>query len=164
MGVPRLTEEQIAVLDIHGKHLGGGTPSSEYRLHLQAYQIRPDIGGIVHAHPTYLTAHALWNRPVTSKAYPEMMVVFGSIEVVPYGRPGTEEIYRHLAPVLEKENVLLLANHGAMAVGESVMDAMNAMEAAESCARILWVAGEGKELPPEERQALLAQHEKRMGR
>ncbi|MBE6592075.1 MAG: class II aldolase/adducin family protein [Ruminococcaceae bacterium] len=162
-----LTEDMISVIDMDGRLLKGFKASSEYKLHLHAYKLRADIGGMVHAHPTYLTAYALLNKPVETKAYPEMMVVYGSIQVAAYGRPGTDDIYRDVGRILKNENVLLLANHGAMAVGETVFDAMNALEAAESSARILTVAstlGKVKELSDEECQALLLQHEERMGR
>ena len=162
-----LTEDMISVIDMDGNQLSGCKASSEYKLHLHSYRTRPDIQGVVHAHPTYLTAYALLNKPLETKAYPEMMVVYGSIQIAAYGRPGTDDIYRHVTPILEKENVLLLANHGAMAVGETVFDAMNALEAAESCARILSIAkglGELRNLSDEECQALLQQHEERMGR
>ena len=157
-----LTEEEIAVLTMDGEQVGGKyKASSEYKLHLHAYGCRPDVGGIVHAHPPYLTAHALCGLPVRSDAYPEMLVVYGSIEVAAYGRPGTDDIFREVGPLLEKEDVLLLENHGALSVGKTVIDAMNAIEAAEASARILTLAkqvGIPKSLPKEEQEILLQQH------
>lgn len=163
-----LKEEQIAVLTLEGERVGGSCKaSSEYKLHLHAYKCRDDIGGIVHAHAPYLTAHALCGKPVRSDAYPEMIVVYGSIEVAAYGRPGTDDIYREVGPLLQKEDVILLENHGAMAVGKTVIDAMNAMEAAEASARILTLAnqvGTPKILPEKEQEILWQQHLQRMNR
>lgn len=163
-----LQEDQIAVLTLDGEQVGGSCKaSSEYKLHLHAYRCRDDIGGIVHAHAPYLTAHALCGQPVRSDAYPEMIVVYGSIEVAAYGRPGTDDIYREVGPLLQKEDVILLENHGAMAVGKTVIDAMNAMEAAEASARILTLAnqvGTPKILPEKEREILWQQHLQRMNR
>lgn len=163
-----LKEEQIAVLTLEGEQVSGSCKaSSEYKLHLHAYKCRDDIGGIVHAHAPYLTAHALCGKPVRSDAYPEMIVVYGSIEVAAYGRPGTDDIYREVGPLLQKEDVILLENHGAMAVGKTVIDAMNAMEAAEASARILTLAnqvGTPKILPEKEQEILWQQHLQRMNR
>ena len=163
-----LKEEQIAVLTLEGEQVGGSCKaSSEYKLHLHAYKCRDDICGIVHAHAPYLTAHALCGKPVRSDAYPEMIVVYGSIEIAAYGRPGTDDIYREVGPLLQKEDVILLENHGAMAVGKTVIDAMNAMEAAEASARILTLAnqvGTPKILPEKEREILWQQHLQRMNR
>jgi len=160
-----LTEDMIAILDMDGNQVGGSCKaSSEYKLHLHAYQSRPDIGGMVHAHTPFLTAHALCGQPIRTNVYPEMIVVFGSIEVAGYGRPGTDDIYREVGPLLQKEDVILLENHGAMAVGKTVFDAMNTLEAAEASARILTLTklvGTPHQLPDEECRALWLQHEQR---
>src|SRR5256714_14036895 len=42
----------LLVLDTEGKILSGrGTPNSELWIHARIYAARPDVGGIVHAHP-----------------------------------------------------------------------------------------------------------------
>ena len=163
-----LTEDMIAVLDMDGNQVGGCCKaSSEYKLHLHAYRCREDINGVIHAHPPYLTAYALCGKPVRTNAYPELIVVYGSIEVAAYGRPGTDDIYREVGPLLQNEDVILLQNHGAMSMGKSVFDAMNALEAAEASARILTIApqvGTVLELPKEECDALWKIHHIRTGR
>ena len=125
------------------------------------YRIRENIGGIVHAHPPYLTAHAVCGKPVETKAYPEMMFKYGRFEVAGYGRPGTDDICRDLGPILEHTEVALLENHGAIAVGPDAIEAMNNMEAAESIAKVLTIAklvGTEKDLPEKECSHLLSQH------
>lgn len=163
-----LTEDMIAILDMDGNQVGGNCKaSSEYKLHLHAYKAREDVRGVIHAHPTYLTAHALCGKPVRTEAYPELIVVYGSIEIAAYGRPGTEDICREVAPLLQKEDVILLENHGALSVGKTVFDAMNALEAAEASARILTIAsqvGQIKDLPSAECDALWELHRQRTGR
>ena len=163
-----LTEDMIAILDMEGNQVGGCCKaSSEYKLHLHAYKARPDVCGVIHAHPTYLTAHALCGKPVRSDAYPELIVVYGSIEVAAYGRPGTDDICKEVAPLLQKEDVILLENHGALSVGKTVFEAMNALEAAEASARVLTVAsqvGNIKSLSSQECKALWKIHQERTGR
>ena len=42
----------LLVLDTDGKILSGeGTPNSEFWIHARTYAARPDVGGVVHAHP-----------------------------------------------------------------------------------------------------------------
>src|SRR6266511_5919472 len=42
----------LLVLDTEGKILSGrGTPNSELWIHARIYAARPDVGGVVHAHP-----------------------------------------------------------------------------------------------------------------
>ena len=157
-----LTEEMIAFTDLVGNQIGGNyKATSELRLHVLTYRIRENIGGIVHAHPPYLTAHAVCGKPVETKAYPEMMFKYGRFEVAGYGRPGTDDICRDLGPILEHTEVALLENHGAIAVGPDAIEAMNNMEAAEAIAKVLTIAklvGTEKDLPEKECSHLLSQH------
>jgi ribulose-5-phosphate 4-epimerase/fuculose-1-phosphate aldolase len=45
-------EKQLLVLDTDGKVLSGtGQPNSELWIHARIYAARPEVGGIVHAHP-----------------------------------------------------------------------------------------------------------------
>jgi L-fuculose-phosphate aldolase len=45
-------ENRLLVVDTDGRILSGeGTPNSEYWIHARLYAARPDVGGIVHAHP-----------------------------------------------------------------------------------------------------------------
>lgn len=45
-------EDGLLVIDTDGRILAGeGTPNSEYWIHARIYAARPDVGGIVHAHP-----------------------------------------------------------------------------------------------------------------
>lgn len=160
-----LTEDMVAVVDEEGRQLAGSCrPTSELKLHLQVYRMRRDVGGIVHAHPPYLTAYAVCGLPVRTKAYAEMMTVYGSFEVAPYGRPGTDDIYRGVEPLLQKSDVVLLENHGALAVGPNVLQAMNHMESAEAIAEVLTKArlvGKDKYLPEEECEVLFSMHDKK---
>jgi len=50
---PGLADENgLLVLDTDGNILSGeGTPNSEFWIHARAYAARPDVGGVVHAHP-----------------------------------------------------------------------------------------------------------------
>jgi L-fuculose-phosphate aldolase len=155
-----LTEEMICVIDVQGRQVFGEfAPSSELKMHTAVYAMRGDIGGIVHAHPPYLTAYAMCGMPFVNKAHAEMLWDHKVIEVAPYGRPGSEEIYAGIRPILEKgKDVLLLANHGALAVGKTVFDAQNKMESVENAAMITAIAkqiGPLAQLPDDEVQALL---------
>lgn len=136
-----LTEEMIAVIDEKGAQIGGNCkPTSELPMHLETYQIRKDISGVVHCHPTFLTAHAICNKPVETMGYPEMMANFKIFEVAPYGRPGTEKILEGAIPIFRHSDVVLLGNHGVLAVGKTVEDAMNKVEAAEAITKALYYA------------------------
>jgi L-fuculose-phosphate aldolase len=136
-----LTEDMIAVIDGECRQIAGNCkPTSELIMHFDAYKIRSSIGGVVHCHAPYMTAYALCGKPVEAPCYPEMMGNFGSIEVAAYGRPGTDQILKGAIPVLKHKPIVLLANHGALAVGPTATDAMNTTEACEAITRVVMLA------------------------
>lgn len=156
-----LTEAAICVFDEDGKQVGGVyQPSSELKMHAAVYKMRTNIGGIVHAHPPCLTAYAICGKPFSTNAHAEMLWDHKRIEVACYGRPGSDDIYSGVKPILAKgRDVLLLSNHGALAVGPTVFDALNKLESVENAARISIYSkllGDPANLPDEEVEALLA--------
>ena len=65
-----LTEEMIAVIDAKGNQIGGNCkPTSELPMHRMTYTLRDNIGGVVHCHPTFMTAPARSGRNICSCGY-----------------------------------------------------------------------------------------------
>jgi L-fuculose-phosphate aldolase len=149
-----LKEELLVETDMQGRVTKGSRrPSSEILLHLEAYAVRSDIGAVIHAHTPYATAFAVANRAIETKAYPEMIVLYGEIPLVKYGTPSTPDICADLKNHLCNHDVVLLANHGIVAVGKDLYDAYFKLESAESIAKVLLMArmlGGEHELPPDE--------------
>ncbi len=155
----RLRPEDMAVVRLDGACVSG-TPSSERAMHLWVYRRCPDALAVVHAHPPTAIAWTLAQPELTelpSEALPEVILAAGRIPVVPYARPGTEDMGTELAPFLPGHRLLLLARHGALAWGESLEEAVNGIERVEHAALILKTAhqlGGAKPLPEDERRAL----------
>ena len=108
-------------------------------MHKMAYEICKrsgwDVSGVVHSHSKVLTAFSMALKDVETEALPEMMGNFHYIPCVPYGKPGTKYILTMAEPYLEEGyRIVLLGNHGSLAVGKTVEDAMNVVEACESIA------------------------------
>ena len=155
-----LTPDMIAVFNEKtGKQISGIKASSEIKMHRAVYRLRNDVHGIVHAHAPFLTSYAIRNTPFFSKGYAELIWDHKVIEVAAYGRPGSDEIHKHLGPIFSKKrNAALLANHGVITIGDTVFKAMNRMESIENAAKIVFIAkmmGEESSLPQEEIDALL---------
>lgn len=131
--------------------------SSEIRMHVRAYALRPDVMAVVHAHPPAATAFATAGRALPADVLPELIVNVGPIALVPYARPGTDALPDAMTPWLDSHHVFLLANHGVTAVGTSIEDALHRLESCEQAARILLGAallGGAQSLPPGEADAL----------
>lgn len=161
-GVPELTSA-CPVHDGAGQEDGDRSlrPSSELEMHLACYAARPDVRGIVHAHPPAATGFATAGMPLPADVLPEVPVVVGPVALVPYGRPGTPALAAAMQPFLAAHEVFLLANHGVTAVGRTLTDALLRMESVEQAARIVAVArllGGEQRLPAGEAVALASLH------
>ena len=150
----KLTKNMIAVVDENGDQIYGDfKPSSEFPMHSNTYLMRDDINAIIHCHSPFLTAYAICNKKVETKCYPEMIMLLIDIPVAPYGKPGTNEIYSGVEPLIKNRNVILLANHGVLCVGPNLATVFNRLESAEAIAKVLTIAekvGKPVELPEKE--------------
>ncbi len=159
-GLPKaeLREDLLALLNEEGKPAGGKPPSSEWPLHLAIYRSRPDVGAVVHAHPPFATTLACLGRTLDRPLLSEAVMALGPVALVPFELPSTAELARRAAEALGGEGkALLLANHGAVTVGEDLRTAFYRMESLEHTARITYYAGlsgGGEPLPAEAVRAL----------
>jgi L-fuculose-phosphate aldolase len=146
-----VTEEQLLTLDMQGRVVAGQLkPSSETRMHLAVYRARPDVQGIVHAHPPAATGFAACRiRLDQDVILPEVVFGLGRIGFAEYGTPSTDEIPNAVVKEIPDCEALLLSNHGALTVGPDVMQAYYRMEVLEMYARVRLVTkilGEPKPL------------------
>ena len=114
--------------------------STEHRMHLAAYLARPDIEALVHAHPAGLSAYAVRGEIPDVTALDEAREFVRAIALVPYAPSGTEALGAAVAAALPGHDVLILRNHGALAVGGSVEEALTKLEIAEHLALTLLLA------------------------
>jgi len=114
----------------------GRKPSSEIQMHLVAYRQRADVGAVVHAHPPLSTGFAVAGIPLDRAVLAEVVTTLGSIPIVEYGTPSTRELADTVAPYVKAHDGLLLANHGALALGPDLFAAYYRMETIEHFARI----------------------------
>jgi L-fuculose-phosphate aldolase len=129
---------RIALAD--GRVDGHGKPSVETPMHLAIYRRHRHIGAVVHAHPPYATAFAAAGLSLTEPVFPEMVVRFGEVPLVPYATPGTDELAEAVAAALQGRSAVLLQNHGALTVAATVEEACGLMEALEWTAKVIWLA------------------------
>jgi L-fuculose-phosphate aldolase len=99
-------------------------PSSEWRFHLSAYQARPDMGAVVHTHSMHATVLACAGKSIPAFHY--MVAVAGGkdIPIVPYATFGTNELATYVAGGLTERNACLMANHGLIALGDTLPAAL----------------------------------------
>jgi L-fuculose-phosphate aldolase len=144
-----LRPEDVVATDLEGRSLAGARATSEILMHVAVYRRRPDVGAVVHAHPPTATGFAVAGIPLDRPMLAEPVVTLGPVPVVPFGTPSTPDLADRVAGAIVSAHALLLANHGALTVGESLGRAWERMETLEQFARIALVArllGGGHEL------------------
>jgi L-fuculose-phosphate aldolase len=136
-----MTAEDLVITDLEGRKLAGRrNPSSELAMHLLIYRLRPEIGGVVHAHPPTATGYAAAGLPLNQALISEVVLALGCVPLAAYGTPGTPELGDALRPLVPHYDALLMANHGVVTYAEDVMRAYFKMETVEHFARISLVA------------------------
>ncbi|MGC9967213.1 MAG: class II aldolase/adducin family protein [Syntrophobacteraceae bacterium] len=136
-----LEPEEIAKASMRGELLEGPIrASSEIRMHLHVYRMRPDVFAVVHAHPPVATASTLAGFPLNSKVLPEVWLMLGKVPVAPYATPSTDEVPRSIDPYVLDSRAILLRRHGALTFGGSLMEACMRMEKLEHFAKVLFYA------------------------
>jgi L-fuculose-phosphate aldolase len=165
-----MTVDQLIVVDMDGKRIGPTslanrdlTPTSEMRMHLEAYKQRSDIRGVVHAHPPTVVAASIAGIGLTQCLIPEVIVMLGLIPTTNYATPSSEENAHAIRELIVGHDAIILQRHGTLVVGSSPTDAYLKTETVDQMARVsmmLEVLGKGQPLPPDQVSKLIAQREK----
>ncbi|MDX1973808.1 MAG: class II aldolase/adducin family protein [Candidatus Sumerlaeia bacterium] len=163
-----LEPQDLVLCDLEGNThpprwgVGGRQGTSEIRLHLNAYRMRPDVRAVVHTHAPYATAWALTGRPLPKGVLEEVELVLGSVPLVPYALTGTWEFARQLNPWIARHDCFLLAQHGAVAFGPDLFTAWYRMEVLDLCCKtLLLTEHSGRPLPRFSAAQLAALHAKK---
>ncbi len=136
-----LSPDMLVKVDMQGSVQSGYLkPSSEIKIHIEAYRRRDDIKAVVHAHPPVCTGYAVANIPLDYQTLPEIIISLGRVPLAKYGTPSTTELSDSISELVVCHDAILLANHGAMTVGTDVMNAYFKMESVELFANISLVA------------------------
>ena len=115
-------------------------PSSEVVMHREIFLARPDVNSIFHSHPAHIIALSLLGievKPIGS----ESPIVFGDrVPLVLYETPTSPLLAHAVAEYARDYDVMMLENHGLIALGKSNREAYNRTELAEELAKIMCIA------------------------
>lgn len=148
---PEITPEDIAKMPISanddGTWTGPKTPSSEWRLHRDILLNRADVGAVVHTHSLYATVLATQHRPIPALHY--MIAAFGGpvILCTPYAPFGTQALSDLIITHLGPRHGVLLGNHGMVATGATLQQAMWRASELETLAKTYFLATAGGGTP-----------------
>lgn len=136
-----LRPEDLVLTDLLGAPLPGqDRPSSELRMHLVIYAVRPDVRAIVHAHPPCAIAHTVAGVTLAKPLMPEVFCELGEIATVPYTTPTTDEVPAAIERSIRDRVALVMERHGSITVGPTLEKAYDRLEILEPTTRISLMA------------------------
>jgi L-fuculose-phosphate aldolase len=136
--VDEMGEQDMVLLDAQGAVLQGGKPSSEWRFHCDILNARSEIGAVLHAHSTFATTIACLRRDVPAVHYMVAMAGGDSIRCTPYSLFGEQALSDHALEALQGRKACLLGNHGMIALGKDLEDALAVAIEVEFLCEIYW--------------------------
>jgi ribulose-5-phosphate 4-epimerase/fuculose-1-phosphate aldolase len=139
----RLEADALAVVDLDGTVLAGPQPSKELPLHLAMYRARADGGAVAHLHSPAAVALSILAEVEAADILPALTPYFvmrvGRLPLLAYARPGSRDLAESLGALPNGTNAALLANHGSIALGANLVDAVEAVEEIEATAHVFLI-------------------------
>ena len=136
-GLPyaQTTPADLIELSLDGAVLSGARkPSSEWPFHAAIYRARPEAQAIVHTHSPRATALSCTRRGIPAFHYMIALCGGADIRCADYATFGTPELAENAVKALEGRKAVLLANHGVIALGQTLAGAHTIVAEVENLA------------------------------
>jgi L-fuculose-phosphate aldolase len=161
-GVPaeQLSEDSMVYMQWNGTPEPGKKPSSEWRMHMDILQARPEVNAILHCHSMFATTIACLGRNVPPFHYMIAAVGGDNIRCAPYALFGTQALSDTAVVALQDRKACLLAHHGMLALGKDLSQALAIAVEVENLCEQYWrllQLGEPKLLSAQQMQEVEAQ-------
>ena len=135
---PQTEPHDIVYVGLDGRPIGSHRPSSEWRIHRDIYIARPDAGAVIHAHAAFATTLACHERRIPPFHYMVAAAGGDDIRCAPYATFGTAELSAHVLAAMQNRRACLLANHGLVAAGASLDQALAIAVEVEALCEMYW--------------------------
>jgi len=134
-------ETVVDVWDIDGNIVEGiRKPTIEIGMHVAIMQNRKDVNAVVHTHPFFSQVFACLHEPIPPIIDEAAQAFGGEVRCAEYAIPGTPELANNVVKALGKGYGALLANHGALCVGNTMEVAFKRCTVLEMTAKIYQMA------------------------
>ena len=114
--------------------------SIESDMHRRIYLARPDAGAVVHSHPLFASLFSASGEEIDTAIIAEDWYLLDKVAKVPYALMGTEALAEAAAAYAADHDALLLENHGAIAVGRTLIEAFDRLECLEQAAKLTYLS------------------------
>lgn len=135
----KVTAEMVTVIDLHGKVVDGDlAPTSEVPLHTGIYAATNALA-VAHAHAMASTALSCCFDELPAVHY-SCLVLGGSPRTAPYATFGSQQLADNVIQALSGRNAAMMQNHGSVAYGSTMDQAVERLELLEWLAELYWRA------------------------
>jgi ribulose-5-phosphate 4-epimerase/fuculose-1-phosphate aldolase len=135
-----LDPARLSLMDAEGRLLSGDKPTKEGPLHRALYETRNASGAVVHLHSTHSVAVSMLPEVEPGSVLPPLTAYYvmrvGDTALVPYHRPGDPAVADAIRGLAGRYASVLLANHGPVMAGDTLTNAVNAIEELEETAKL----------------------------
>ncbi len=158
----RISAEDLLVIDPDGQIIKAAEnpnlkTTSEQPMHLEIYHQRPDVRAVIHTHLIFANALAISMGKIRMDVIPEAAIAFGEIPITEFSLPSSTQNAAAIRELIKNHDVLLIRNHGSLAVGKNLDEALIKTERLEHISKTLTFAellGNVKPLPPDILEAI----------
>jgi L-fuculose-phosphate aldolase len=134
-----LTAEMITVINLDGEVVDGElAPTSEVPLHTGIYAATNALA-VTHAHAMASTALSCCHDELPALHY-SCLELGGTPRTAAYARFGSQELADNVIEALKGRNAALMRNHGSVAYGANMDQAIHNLELLEWLAELYWRA------------------------
>ncbi|NRB05912.1 MAG: class II aldolase/adducin family protein [Rhodobacteraceae bacterium] len=141
IGFNECTRENLQVVHLNGTiEPSPHKPSKDLDFHLDLYRIRADINAVVHCHSPWATGYASAGIEIPCLTV-QTIEKIGRMPLIPLSPQGGPQTEKEISPVFQDPKIVaaVLANHGTIGVGSTLMKAQYLAEIIEETAHIAYV-------------------------
>lgn len=138
MAVEEMSPDNMVYMQLDGSFEQSKKPSSEWRFHRDILASRIDINAVIHTHSMFATTLACLHKDIPPFHY--MIAVAGgdNIKCAPYALFGSQQLSDNALTALKDRKACLLANHGMIALGNDLEDALAVAVEVENLCEQYW--------------------------
>jgi 3-dehydro-4-phosphotetronate decarboxylase len=140
-----LDPARLSRFSAEGVHVDGDKPTKEAFLHQCMYCQQRLSGAVVHLHSTYAVAVSILADIDPDDVLPPLTAYYvmrvGRLPLVEYFPPGDVTLAEAVSEKASKSHAVLLANHGPVVAGKTLLDAQYATEELEETAKLFLLLG-----------------------
>ena len=158
----RISAEDLLVINLDGGIIKAAEnpnlkATSEQPMHIEIYRQRPDVRAVIHTHLIFANALAISKGKIRMDVIPEAAIAFGEIPITEFSLPSTPQNAAAIRELIKNHDVLLIRNHGSLAVGKNLDEALIKTERLEHISKTLTYAellGDVNALPADMTEAI----------